>query len=86
MNHSLPPQGLWATIQKDDWTAVGKMLDLIVSHKVWIERNPKNALILQDTRQKSWEDILVRGTFPNAPQPVYEPLNQATRLKHITGM
>jgi len=79
-------QVLWSDIHKEDWAAVGKMLDVIVSHKVWIERIESKARILQDTRQKSWEDILIRGVFPGASHPVYEPLNQAVLLKHASGI
>lgn len=76
-------QVLWADIQDEDWQAVGKMLNAILSHKVWIERNPAYTQILQDTRQKSWEDILVRGQFPGAAQQVYEPLTAAFLLKSV---
>ena len=79
-------QVLWSDIQKEDWIAFAKMLDVIVSHKVWIERIESKARILQDTRQKSWEDILIRGVFPGASQPVYDPLNQAVLLKHASGI
>jgi hypothetical protein len=77
-------QVLWSDIRKEDWAAVAKMLDVIVSHKVWIERLSKTVLTLQDTRQKSWEDILIRGVLPGANQPVYEPLNQAVLLKYAS--
>jgi hypothetical protein len=77
-------QVLWSDIRKEDWAAVAKMLDVVVSHKVWIERLSKTVLTLQDTRQKSWEDILIRGVLPGASQPVYEPLNQAVLLKHAS--
>lgn len=79
-------QILWADIQESDWVVVGKMLDVILLHKVWIERNQAYIPVLQDTRQKSWEDILVRGTFPGAAQPVYEPLNHAVLLKYASGI
>ncbi len=59
-------QVLWADFEESDWVAVDRMLDVILSHKVWIERNEANIRVLQDTRQKSWEDILIRGTLPGA--------------------
>jgi len=77
-------QVLWAEIDDADWAAVGKMIDLIVTHKVWIERNEAYTRHLQDTRQGSWEDILIRGTFPGATESVYDPLNQAALLKYVT--
>jgi len=70
----------WVDLQREDWKAIGKMIDAIVFHKVWIERNPTNANVLQDTRQSSWEDILVRGKFPGAVAQVYQPLNHMTLL------
>jgi len=77
-------QMLWANIDDNDWAAVSRMLDAITSHKVWIERNESYTRYLQDTRQGSWEDILIRGTFPGATESVYDPLNQATLLKYAS--
>lgn len=77
-------QVLWADFEGDDWIAVGKMLDVILSHKVWIERNEAHIATLRDTRQKSWKDILLRGTLPSAVQPVYEPLNQSVLLRSVS--
>lgn len=77
-------QVLWAGITEDDWGAVGRMLDLAVNHKVWIERNEAYARYLQDTRKGSWEAILVRGTFPGAEEAVYEPLNHSAFLRYAT--
>jgi hypothetical protein len=79
-------QVLWTTLEESDWAAVGKMLDVILSHKVWIERNEVYTRVLQDTRQKSWEDILLRGILPGAAQSVYEPLNHAVLLKYASGV
>jgi len=70
-------QMLWADIAESDWRAISVMLDVILGHKVWIERNPAHVPVLQDTRQKSWEEILLRGTFPGATQAVYEPLDHS---------
>lgn len=77
-------QVFWADIDESDWAAVSKMLDAIISHKVWIERNSAYTRHLQDTKQGSWEDILIRGTFPGAPQSVYDPLNQAVLLQYAS--
>lgn len=78
-------QVLWANIEENDWKAVAKMLEVILSHKVWIERNEAYTRVLQDTRQKSWEEILVKGTLPGAATPVYEPLNHSVLLKYASG-
>lgn len=75
-------QVLWADLTESDWSAIGKMLDVILSHKVWIERSPANSRVLQDNRQLSWDDILLRGTLPGAAEAVYEPLNHSVLLKH----
>jgi hypothetical protein len=79
-------QVFWANVDDSDWEAVSKMLDVILSHKVWIERNATYTRVLQDTRQKSWEDILVRGTLPGATQPAYEPLSHAVLLRYASGV
>ena len=78
-------QVLWGNIEEIDWKAVTKMLEVILSHKVWIERNEAYTRVLQDTRQKSWEEILVKGTLPGATTPVYEPLNHSVLLKYASG-
>jgi hypothetical protein len=82
----LKDQVLWANIDDNDWAAVSKMLTAIISHKVWIERNESYTRYLQDTRQGSWEDILIRGTFTGATESVYDPLNQATLLKYASDV
>lgn len=78
-------QVFWADLEDKDWGDVEKMLNVIMSHKVWIERNPAHTALLSDTRQKSWEDILVRGTLPGAAEAVYEPLTSGKLLKAVTG-
>jgi hypothetical protein len=77
-------QVLWAEIHEADWSAVGKMLDAILSHKVWIERNSAYTPNLQDTRQKSWEEILLKGKLPGAAQPVYQALDHSVLLRHAS--
>jgi hypothetical protein len=78
-------QPLWADLEDGDWNDVEKMLGVITSHKVWIERIPANAQLLSDTRQKSWEDIIVHGTLPGAAQAVYDPLTSGELLKAVTA-
>lgn len=76
-------QVLWADFEKSDWDAIRDMFDFILNHKVWIERNEAHIRVLLDTRLSSWEDILVKGTLPGATKPVYDPLNNASLLKHV---
>ena len=78
-------QPLWADLDEGDWNDVDKMLGVIISHKVWIERNPANAQLLADNRQKSWEDIIVHGTLPGAATSVYDALTSGKLLKAVTA-
>lgn len=78
-------QPFWADLEDGDWEDVDKMLGVITSHKVWIERNLANAQLLTDTRQKSWEDIIVHGTLPGAAKAVYDPLTSGKLLRAVTA-
>ena len=71
-----PAEGrvFWAEMEEVDWMAVARMLDVILGHKVWIERNGAYADALQDNRRGSWEEILLTGRLPGAADPVYDPL------------
>jgi len=75
---------LWAEMKADDWKAVEKMLDVILAHKVWIERNPAHAVTLQDNRKGAWEEILLTGRLPGAPSPVYAPLDSGALLRAVS--
>ncbi len=79
------PKPLWAKIEEEDWKSLGKMLDFILVHKVWIERNPNHIRNLQDTRQNSWEEILIRGRFPGATESVYDPIHSGALVRHASG-
>jgi hypothetical protein len=75
---------LWAEMTEADWTAIAKMLDLVLGHKVWIERNPAHAETLQDNRKSSWEEILLTGRLPGATTSVYEPLTSGRLLQTVS--
>jgi hypothetical protein len=75
---------LWAEMTDDDWVAVAKMLDMILGHKVWIERNPANTEALQDNRKGSWEEILLNGRLPGASTSVYDPLTSGRLLQAVS--
>jgi hypothetical protein len=75
---------LWAEMTDDDWTAVAKMLDMVLGHKVWIERNPANTEALQDNRKSAWEEILLNGRLPGATTSVYEPLTSGRLLQAVS--
>jgi len=72
---------LWAEMQEEDWRAVSKMLDMVLGHKVWIERDPVHAETLESNKKSSWEEILLTGRLPGASVSVYEPLTSG-RLLH----
>jgi hypothetical protein len=75
---------LWAEMTNDDWAAVAKMLDMVLGHKVWIERNPANTEALQDNRKGSWEEILLNGRLPGASTSVYQPLTSGSLLQAVS--
>jgi hypothetical protein len=74
-------QFLWADFDESEWSAIDKMIEVILSHKVWIERNEAYTRILSDTRLSSWDAILIRGTLPGAANPVYEPLDHSILIE-----
>lgn len=75
---------LWAEMTTEDWAAVAKMLDMVLGHKVWIERNPANTEALQDNRRSSWEEILLNGRLPGASTSVYDPLTSGRLLQAVS--
>lgn len=72
---------LWAEMKEEDWAAVGKMIDFILGHKVWIERNPVHVETLESNKKSSWEEILLTGRLPGASTAVYEPLTSGRLLQ-----
>jgi hypothetical protein len=75
---------LWAEMTEEDWTAVSKMIDLVLGHKVWIERDPVHVETLESNKKSSWEEILLTGRLPGASTSVYEPLTSG-RLLHAVS-
>jgi len=68
---------LWAQIMDDDWQQIRKMIRAIRDHKVWGERsNPDIVAAISSTRQKDWNDILLKGTLPGRDEQLLPPLDQ----------
>ena len=59
---------LWAQILQEDWDQIRQMVPVIRDHKIWAERvNPEVVSAIALTRQKDWEQILLKGRLPGCP-------------------
>ncbi|MCJ7544231.1 MAG: HNH endonuclease [Phycisphaerae bacterium] len=75
---------LWAEILDEDWQQVRKMIRAIREHKVWGERtNPDIVAAISSTRQKDWNDILLKGTLPGRQEQLLPPLDQNFMFRSI---
>jgi hypothetical protein len=67
----------WAKTLEEDWQCIRKMIRAVRDHKIWAERmNPEVVSAVASTRQKDWEQILLRGRLPGRQEPFMPPLDQ----------
>jgi hypothetical protein len=75
---------LWAEMREEDWEQIRRMIRAIRDHKVWGERvNSEIVQAIASTRQKDWEEILLRGTLPGRPEQLLPPLDQNFMFRSI---
>lgn len=75
---------LWAQVVDEDWQQIRKMVRAIRDHKVWGERtNLDIVAAISSTRQKDWNDILLRGTLPGRREQLLPPLDQNFMFRSI---
>jgi 5-methylcytosine-specific restriction endonuclease McrA len=68
---------LWAEILKEDWDQIRKMVQVIRDHKIWAERKSAEIVsAIAATRQKDWEQILLKGRLPGRQDQLIPPLDQ----------
>ena len=68
---------LWAQILQEDWDQIRHMVRVIRDHKIWAERvNPEVVSAIGLTRQKDWEQILLKGRLPGRQEQFFSPLDQ----------
>jgi hypothetical protein len=68
---------LWAQILAEDWDQIRKMIRVIRDHKIWAERlNAEVVSAIALTRQKDWEQILLKGRLPGRQEQFMPPLDQ----------
>jgi hypothetical protein len=69
----------------EDWQQIRKMLRAIRDHKVWGERTNQDIVAaIASTRQKDWNDILLKGTLPGRAEPLLPILDQNFMFRSIT--
>ena len=75
---------LWAQVLAEDWQQTRKMIRAIRDHKVWGERtNPDIVAAISSTRQKDWNDILLKGTLPGRREQLLPTLDQNFMFRSI---
>ena len=68
---------LWAQVLQEDWDCIRKMVRAVRDHKIWAERtNPEIVSAIALTRQKDWEQILLKGKLPGRQEQFMPPLDQ----------
>lgn len=68
---------LWAQMLQEDWDRIRKMIRVVRDHKIWAERtNPEVVSAIALTRQKDWEQILLKGKLPGRQEQFIPPLDQ----------
>ena len=77
---------LWADIQPEDWEQIRKMIRAVREHKIWGERvNPEIVAAISSTKQKDWQEMLLKGTLPTRQEQLLPPLDQYYMFKSIQG-
>jgi len=77
---------LWAEIREDDWDQIHKMIRAIRDHKIWGERvSPEIVAAIASTRQKDWEEMLLKGTLPLRQDQLLPELDQNYMFRSIQG-
>jgi hypothetical protein len=68
---------LWAQMLQEDWDQIRKMIRVVRDHKIWGERtSPEIVSAIALTRQKDWEEILLKGRLPGRQEQLLPPLDQ----------
>ncbi len=52
---------LWAKLDDNDWSAIGKMIDKIIGHKIWIDRGETISNAFGQTRPEFFKRFLENG-------------------------
>lgn len=75
---------LWAQMLDEDWQQIRRMIRAIRDHKIWGERtSPDVVAAISSTRQKDWNDILIKGTLPGRREQLLPPLDQNFMFRSI---
>jgi hypothetical protein len=68
---------LWAEMQPEDWDVIREMVRALRDHKVWGEvTNREIVAAFASTKQRDWEDILLKGTLPGRTERLLPPLDR----------
>jgi hypothetical protein len=68
---------LWAEIQPDDWASIRRMIQAVVSHKIWPTKVWQEVIVaIASTKQVDWQQILLQGRLPGRPEEIFPQLNQ----------
>jgi len=51
----------WAELNESDWNAIGKMIDKMISHKIWIDRGETISNAFGQTRPEFFKRFLEKG-------------------------
>ncbi|MEW6356987.1 MAG: HNH endonuclease signature motif containing protein [Planctomycetota bacterium] len=78
---------LWVQVLDEDWEQIRNMIRATRDHRIWGERiNPDIVAAISSTRQKDWNDILLKGTLPGRQEQLLPPLDQNFMSNAIAKM
>ena len=60
-NYAKEGKIFWCKLDDEDWREIGKMLDRIFDHKVWLSRDPQVINAINSTRKEICQKLLTEG-------------------------
>ena len=72
---------LWGKLDDNDWEDIGKMLDRIFNHRIWLSKNPEIINGINSTRKEICQILLTEGKIGDQ-QVIETPLD----FKYVMGV
>lgn len=65
----------WVDLEKEDWTAIEKIVDRLIRHKIWRDRGPVIANAFGQTRPDFFRTLLEKGQIEGTGKVLDEPID-----------
>jgi len=80
-NYAKEGKIFWCKLDDGDWEEIGKMLDRIFDHKVWLSSNPQVIDAINNTRKEICQKLLTEGKV-DEKQVIETPID----FKYVSGV